>query len=208
MVLIVSDHVMGDLVETKVMVYTLRTDSWRQIEGFSIGIPFCRFGKLVNGSLHWVVRDIIDSRYSIVSLHLGKEAYSEVLPPNYGYARFTLELCVLKRCLGLMCTSPMNYTDVWIMKEYSVIDSWTKLFTIHDVSEPWFHQFSSPLCLSKNGELLILHQQHVCVYNPKNGTFRNHVIRNSNHCEHMCTYVESLVALAPNADNVVQRQHQ
>ncbi|KAH7832940.1 hypothetical protein Vadar_001592 [Vaccinium darrowii] len=151
-VLIVPYHGMGDSVETKAMVYTLKTDSWRQIKGFSSGIPFRKFGKLVNGSLHWVVRDIIDSRYSfsIVSLHLGKETCSEVLQPNYGYALVQLELCVLKRCLGLLCGSPTNYTDVWIMKEYGMIDSWTKLFTIQDVTEPWFRQFSSPLCISKN----------------------------------------------------------
>ncbi|KAI8537932.1 hypothetical protein RHMOL_Rhmol09G0062600 [Rhododendron molle] len=198
-------------VSSNVMVYTLRTDSWRQIGGFSFGVTCNVFGNFLNGSLLWLV--CVDNSgpgysYVVVSLDLEKETYGEVSQPNYGYAESSLdlELCVLESCLGMLCRSSKNHTDVWIMKEYGKIDSWTKLFTIRDVAKPCSHTISTPLCISKNGELLILYGQHLSVYSPKNGTFRNLVIQNANNCKQICTYVESLVS--PDADIVVERQHQ
>ncbi|XP_058181151.1 F-box/kelch-repeat protein At3g06240-like [Rhododendron vialii] len=47
----------GVSADRKVMVCTLRTDSWRQIGGFSCDVPFGVFGKFLNGSIHWVARD-------------------------------------------------------------------------------------------------------------------------------------------------------
>ncbi|KAI8537933.1 hypothetical protein RHMOL_Rhmol09G0062700 [Rhododendron molle] len=101
-VLIFRDSGGGVSDERKVMVYTLRTDSWRQIGGFSCDVPFGFIGKFLNGSIHWVVCDNSGSSYSsvIVSLDLEKEMYNEVLLPNYGADVFHLELCVLKGSIG------------------------------------------------------------------------------------------------------------
>ncbi|KAI8537930.1 hypothetical protein RHMOL_Rhmol09G0062400 [Rhododendron molle] len=92
--------------ERKVMVYTLRTDSWRQIGGFSCDVPFGVIGKFLNGSIHWVARDNSGSSYFsvIVSLDLEKEMYNDVLLPNYGADVFHLELCVLKGSLIVLCS--------------------------------------------------------------------------------------------------------
>ncbi|KAG5531226.1 hypothetical protein RHGRI_025997 [Rhododendron griersonianum] len=200
-VVLISHGGGGVSAKRNVMVYTLRTDSWRQIGGFPGGVPCNVLGNFLNGSLLWLV--CVDNSgpgysYVIVSLDLEKETYGEVLQPNYGKAHPDLELCVLERCLGVLCTSPKNHIDVWIMKEYGKIDSWTKLFTIQDVARPYFQT----LCISKKGELLILFGQHLSIYSSKNGTCRNLVIHNANNCEQMCTYVESLVS--PDADNVVE----
>ncbi|XP_058182226.1 F-box/kelch-repeat protein At3g23880-like [Rhododendron vialii] len=203
----------GVSAERKVMVYTLRTDSWRQIGGISCDVPFGFIGKFLNGSIHWVVRDNSGSSYSsvnvIVSLDLEKETYNEVLLPNYGADVFHLELCVLKGSLGVLCMCRKNYTDVWIMKEYGTVSSWTKLFTIQDVAEAQkgpIPRFASIMCISNNGKYLILFGQKFSIYSPKNGTSRNSIIRNWDPYFQICTYVESLVS--PNADNVVPRQHQ
>ncbi|XP_058182198.1 F-box/kelch-repeat protein At3g23880-like [Rhododendron vialii] len=206
-VVLISYRGGGVSAKSNVMVYTLRTDSWRQIGDLSCGVPCNVLGNFLNGSLLWLV--CVDNSgpgysYVIVSLDLEKETYGEVSQPNYGKAHFSLdlELCVLERCLGVLCTSPKSHTDVWIMKEYGKIDSWTKLFTIQDVAKPVLsHRISPPLCISKNGKLLILYRQHLSVYSPKNGTFRNLVIHNANNCEQICTYVESLVS--PDVDTVV-----
>ncbi|KAG5531229.1 hypothetical protein RHGRI_026000 [Rhododendron griersonianum] len=207
-VLIFRDIGGGVSAERKVMVYTLRTDSWRQIEGFSCDVPYGVIGKFLNGSIHWVVGDNSGSSYSsvIVSLDLEKEMYNYVLLPNYGADVFHLELCVLKGSLGVLCMCRKNYTDVWIMKEYGTISSWTKLFTIQDVAEAQILRFSSLMCISNNGEYLIIVGRKFSIYSPKNGTSRNSIIRNWNPGFQICAYVESLVS--PNADNVVPRQHQ
>ncbi|XP_058182206.1 F-box/kelch-repeat protein At3g23880-like isoform X2 [Rhododendron vialii] len=209
-VLILYDRGGGFSADSNVMVYTLRTDSWRKIGGLSCGIPFGVLGKFLNGSIHWVVCDKSGSScsYVIVSIDLEKEAYGEVLPPTYGDGFFNLELYVLKGSLGVLCRCRENYTDVWIIKEYGKIDPWTKLFTLQEVAEPRFGQFSTTVCTSNNGELLILYRLRFSIYSPKNGTFRNPIFHNVDPwpCLQMCTYVESLVS--PNADNLVQRQHQ
>ncbi|KAG5531227.1 hypothetical protein RHGRI_025998 [Rhododendron griersonianum] len=105
----------GVSAESKVMVYTLRTDSWRQIVGFSCDVPFGVIGKFLNGSIHWVVGDNSGSSYSsvIVSLDLEKEMYNEVLLPNYGADVFHLELCVLKGSLGVLCSRTLEPEAIW-----------------------------------------------------------------------------------------------
>ncbi|XP_057486624.1 F-box/kelch-repeat protein At3g23880-like [Actinidia eriantha] len=195
----------GGLYETKVKVYALRTNSWRRIGDFSYGIPLDDSGKFVNGSLHWAASGNLGANYSwvIVSLDLAKETYGEVEQPNYGDGGLDLSLWELKGWLCVLCNYPGTHVDVWVMKEYGVRESWTKLFVISYLPEPSNDGFSRPLCISKNGEILLQYGSQLVLYNPKDGTSKILDIQNIYDFLEADTYVESLVS--PNA---VQRQHQ
>ncbi|PSS35700.1 F-box/kelch-repeat protein [Actinidia chinensis var. chinensis] len=137
-----------------------------------------------------------------VDVWVMKETYGEVEQPNYGDGGLDLSLWELKGWLCVLCNYPGTHVDVWVMKEYGVRESWTKLFVISYLPEPSNDGFSRPLCISKNGEILLQYGSQLVLYNPKDGTSKILDIQNIYDFLESDTYVESLVS--PNA---VQRQH-
>ncbi|RHN69936.1 putative F-box domain-containing protein [Medicago truncatula] len=68
------------------------------------------------------------SSCAIVSLDLETESYQK-LWPDFGMDYRILTLRVFKDCLCILTCSHM-FLDVWIMKEYGNIESWTKLYSV------------------------------------------------------------------------------
>ncbi|KAA8548436.1 hypothetical protein F0562_000120 [Nyssa sinensis] len=190
--------------ETEVKIYTLRTDSWKRILDFPCGIPMDDSGKYANGALHWAASSDAGSSYPwvIVSFDLAKETYGEVAQPNYGGNVSDFTLGVLGGCLCVVCTYLGTHVDVWVMKEYNVKDSWTKLITIpYSTGRPLY---SMPLCISKNDEILTESGSSLVIYNSTNNISRCPLIHHFQACVEVVTYVESLVS--PIAETRVERQ--
>ena len=118
------------------------------------------------------------------------------MPPDYGDCVIDLTLCVLKGCLHVLCNFS-TCDDVWVMNKNGEREPWTKLFTI-----PYFVVLRichyTPLCISKNGEILMKFENRLVIYNLKDGKFRNPEIPNMCNCLPMDTYVEGLVSLDGN----------
>ncbi|XVF62565.1 hypothetical protein PTKIN_Ptkin09bG0018500 [Pterospermum kingtungense] len=152
-------------LETEVRVYSLRTNSWRRIEDF----PF-RFieyfqpnGVLANHALHWVVRNksISDTKSIVVAFDLGSEEYRVVpLPDGLGEV---VDVTGLEGSFCLISSYRNAYvTDIWVMEEYGVKESWTKLISLKHPDDLWqekhywecFDVF--PLAYSKSGHILLL----------------------------------------------------
>ncbi|KAH7856632.1 hypothetical protein Vadar_003727 [Vaccinium darrowii] len=139
-------------VEIEVQVYTLRTASWRRIEGF------CHYrldnkGKYLNGALHWTACRESNFTAVIVSVDLMKETHGEILEPDYQDVTYRRRLDVLNGCLCILC-SYHDHGDVWVMKEYGTRESWTKLVVIPYVKHPWdcLDPDPDPVFILKNGE--------------------------------------------------------
>ncbi|XP_004288838.1 PREDICTED: F-box/kelch-repeat protein At3g06240-like [Fragaria vesca subsp. vesca] len=63
-------------------VYTLQTDSWRQIDGLFPYKALGYDGIVVNGAVHWLVRKVADRSLVIISFILAREEFSEIpVPP-------------------------------------------------------------------------------------------------------------------------------
>ncbi|KAL3506372.1 hypothetical protein ACH5RR_031754 [Cinchona calisaya] len=190
--------------KTLVEVYSLKTDSWKRIEDFKGGFPF-DFGKYVNGKLHWATRNDFKSRkhsWKIVSLDLGNETYGEVERLDYGEGVDHWSFDVLGGCLSVLCNYKRIRADVWVMKEYGVRDSWTKVISIPYLDSPAEYRYNRPICLLRNGEILLNYGSRLVLYNPRNNTFKFSQINNF---QKVNMYVESLVS--PNACGGGQRQH-
>ncbi|OMO55040.1 hypothetical protein CCACVL1_27429 [Corchorus capsularis] len=183
-----------------VRVYSWRTNSWRRIQDLALGAPFDETGKYVDGSLNWSAFRRQETGFSwiIVSLDLAKETFKEVLQPCYGNGVSDKSLGLLNGCLCVFCNYGELYIDVWVMREYGKIESWTKLFTIPYLSGPGFELFSTskPLYVSGSDEILLHIGVKLILYNPKENTFRVPVI-DEDHIFYMfqsAIYVESLVS--------------
>ncbi|GAU18006.1 hypothetical protein TSUD_51160 [Trifolium subterraneum] len=119
-----SDH--EDVSYTK--IYTFGEDSWRTIQDF-LGTPIEEIGIYVSGTLNWLHHKW-HKQYVIHSFDMEKETYRELLLPFVGDdCMCRPSLCVLHDCLCL-CFLNKTHLFAWLMKEYGVVESWTKLMTI------------------------------------------------------------------------------
>uniref|UniRef100_M0ZWT6 F-Box protein n=2 Tax=Solanum tuberosum TaxID=4113 RepID=M0ZWT6_SOLTU len=114
---------------------SLKSDSWRTVDNCPSIVPLQQPGRFVNGKLHWIT--IIDPKLcikqSIISFDLADGKWGEIeLPCYWKRGRgAVLSLGVLGSNLSVCCDcDKTNMLDVWLMKEYEIKESWTKMFTI------------------------------------------------------------------------------
>ncbi|KAL7124510.1 hypothetical protein ABFS83_14G053200 [Erythranthe nasuta] len=190
----------------RTQMYSSKTDSWKKIEDFDKGIiPVDDSGKFVNGKLHWLAKDENGGRdHEIVALDLVEGKY-EIMdrPGNFSNSvPYQPILGDLGGYLSLIghgiirdaTTGNMLDTSVWVMKEYGVRESWTKIWTLSDFDDPKNRiRDAMPLCFRNNGDIAVAFGSSIVVYNGKNklreirGAIVNDIIES-------LVYVESLVS--------------
>ncbi|KAH0987256.1 hypothetical protein GBA52_014433 [Prunus armeniaca] len=187
-------------------VYTLETNSWRQIDEyvFPYHIFPCRNkGTLLNGNLHWLGTRVGEddhhhSSLLIVSLVLtqDQEEVREIPLPreiNSSQTRrsklgvFREWLCVTLE--GDYGKATPTYNEFWVMKEYGVGESWTKM----RVSIPYWNLSHSGFW-TKSHDLMVFEEELV-MYNFNDHSFRNLRVREIGKVGSVETYLESLVSL-------------
>uniref|UniRef100_A0A2N9HSX7 F-box domain-containing protein n=1 Tax=Fagus sylvatica TaxID=28930 RepID=A0A2N9HSX7_FAGSY len=140
----------------KVEVYTLSTGEWRMVTAALP--PICTVLGLqqvafVNGALHWLAFRWTDDDliyHFVLVFELEDEVFREIqLPELPGYENtYDLDgpVSVYKNCLALFKKRYYRHyridffenkegssdQNIWVMKEYGVASSWTKVFTITD----------------------------------------------------------------------------
>ena len=202
-----------------VQIYTLRTGAWRTIPGrgsrfiivekFSLGF--------VNGSVHWFAEDDNDSdddddddamvRNMIISFDIKDEVFHEMAVPKCleGRLELKMKVAVLGGLLALVpCNSDPDISvpcnSVWVMKEYGVVESWTKLYDIK-VGE----DLESVVGFTKNGEVLVSMAGKLLSFNPSSQRTLNVHIHSEYVSFYLDTYMESLVLLNVK-DGVLRKQ--
>jgi F-box interacting protein len=151
-----------------VEIYTLNTGCWRDIAAPApsyIVNERC-LSVFVNGASHWVAHTPPHERTFrnvIVAFDMGDEVFREIEVPNCFVGKLYLNMTVAVRD-GLLCLVPFNEHEqeqsfsIWIMKEYGIGESWTKLFDI-DISQGLkrvvaFRKNGEVVVTDRNGELL------------------------------------------------------
>ncbi|CAB4308460.1 unnamed protein product [Prunus armeniaca] len=187
-------------------VYTLETNSWRQIHEylFPYHIFPCRNkGTLLNGNLHWLGTRVGEddhhhSSLLIVSLVLtqDQEEVGEIPLPseiNSSQTRrsklgvFREWLCVTFE--GDYGKATPTFNEFWVMKEYGVGESWTKM----RVSIPYWNLSHSGFW-TKSHDLMVFEEELV-MYNFNDHSFRNLRVREIGKVGSVETYWESIVSL-------------
>ncbi|KAK9287861.1 hypothetical protein L1049_016303 [Liquidambar formosana] len=207
-------------VKTKAEIFTLKTNSWRKIR--NIHPSACLFngaGTFSNGSLHWLVNHVTDEdqlKSTIISFDLATEKFQEVVPlPDHDDSS-SKDFRVLGGCLSVLYQCANSF-EVWVMKEYGVKTSWTKLVTIPCEKAPpspgildddrfflLYDDSLQPLCFSKNDKVLMTVSRFdlvMVMYDLKKDTFRR--LPTYAHNDPVI-YVESLIS--PNSNDGTARQ--
>ncbi|KAI3469945.1 hypothetical protein Pfo_026608, partial [Paulownia fortunei] len=197
----------------KVQIFSLKTNDWRRIEDFKYGTPLDHSGNYACGKLHWLVD--CDGCLDIVSLDLASERYGKVGTPhiadngsctNMEYDDPCLTLGLFSGSLCLLFDDHKTCVDLWVMKEYGIKDSWTRLFIIPHLGTPGFYPHMLRLWLlnndENNDEILLSHGCLIIIYNPKDNIYRYPQIDNAAAILQADMYVESLVQ--PSVDDTKQ----
>ncbi|XP_041991391.1 uncharacterized protein LOC121742343 [Salvia splendens] len=185
------------LTEPRAKVYSLRSNSWKALLNWPNEKVALRSGVFLNGAIHWLVFCAgRPSDWGIVSHDLALETFVESELPFNDDDALRFEMNVLGGCLSV-CYQYKMWLDVWLMKEYGVVKSWTKIMRIPST---WvrFSFMTKPLLLMENGQMLIRYGPELALYDPRNPSVQQKV---SEYDVEAAVYFESLVS--PNLDEEV-----
>lgn len=144
-------------------VYSLGTGSWRSINENMLNFAYggrCRpVGLFFNGNVHWVIQDLNEDSYELIScFDLEKEAFQPFPSPFLGRQGLLLSLGVLQDRLCLCDNTSFSEISIWVMKEYGVKKSWTREFVIGKMTEligPTL-EVVYPLKVFKDGVIMVV----------------------------------------------------
>ena len=111
----------------------------------------------LNRVLHWMIVHHEDVNF-IYSFKIGVEEFQlEPLPPSMGKRSYLTSLAVLQDCLYVFHISYPSNMDIWQMKNYGNVDSWTKESIILGSSIPigLENDIFLPIMICRNREILI-----------------------------------------------------
>ncbi|XP_024160182.1 F-box protein At4g22390 isoform X2 [Rosa chinensis] len=156
---------MFDTCPTLAQVYSLAKGSWGRLRS---DLPPCGMlpdlgQAFVKGALHWLAirwegDDVI---FFVLAFDVGSESFREIMLPKTFKMEESLELRLSvsgdRQSIGLFVRFEDEsdcFLDIWVMKEYCIEKSWTKLVIL----SPQGPQRSLPnaLCFRRNGEVVLV----------------------------------------------------
>ncbi|XP_022723214.1 F-box protein CPR30-like, partial [Durio zibethinus] len=157
----------GKALESEVKVCSLKINRWRKIQDIPCVYSFpVADGVFATGALHWVLTQKVQlsEKNVIVALDLGAENFREVPQPEYKDKIFQLNVGVLGGCLCAIANYDHVRVDLWVMKEYGVKESWTKLFSIASEEVIGSLRFVKPLAYSRSGDQVLLEHDNINLF--------------------------------------------
>ncbi|XP_026377730.1 F-box/kelch-repeat protein At3g06240-like [Papaver somniferum] len=163
----IEDNKKSDYCEFE--VYTFGLQSEKTVHAFYHEFPndIALRGIFLNGSLHWInnyPRSLGTSNY-IISFDIGNEKLIDVpLPeksivhpePEDNNPEPYMKVGALEGFLSLFLVDEKKVrAEVWVMQDYGVRQSWTKLFTTTQETFTMYAFFCMPMMSLKTGEILM-----------------------------------------------------
>jgi F-box interacting protein len=186
-------------------IYTLSTDSWRKVVISEESEPEPNIGSIFeinekpclffNGALHSIAYS--ENHYFILSFDVNDERFRNImLPPlNYLVEMFPEfdELVVFKEMLALIVIGKdvdeiTGICHIWVMKEYGVVESWTKICVSLDSVNNFYG-------CNDNGALLIKNATGLVLFDPSSLNENVLAIEDTNWVRYTTNSMESLVLL-------------
>ncbi|KAK9072447.1 hypothetical protein SSX86_008881 [Deinandra increscens subsp. villosa] len=188
-------------------VFNLKTGSWRTVPPPRITSPVWTaihepdaIGSFSNGAIHWIRKhkpvNSEKRETTILTFDIKNEVFSEILLPNGGKSeqRGFFSLGDLKGCLYAVYEGYFGVDmDVWVMKEYGVESSWSKVIKL-DWTRFSCSYYMDPVCFTHDGNVVVrLDETRVVIYNLKEDTIKKFKKERSG-CLDWVVYTESLVS--------------
>ncbi|XP_057436179.1 F-box/kelch-repeat protein At3g06240-like [Lotus japonicus] len=139
--------------------FSLRTNSWSRVAGVNVryaDIDYdSRIGSLLNEALHWLVISFDTKLQVIIAFDLVERSLSEIpishdLATTLNHRQYYLR--VMGEYLSLCYPGNMNsMAEIWMMKNYKVQSSWSKVFAFSTCNIP--RNVFFPICMTTYGEI-------------------------------------------------------
>ncbi|RHN78572.1 putative F-box domain-containing protein [Medicago truncatula] len=160
---------------TKVRVFSLRENVWRNIQDSPTGTRDYAMNVVhLSGNVDWLTirnhftrydcEDISIEHFVIVSLDLGTETHTQLAPPK-GFNEVPYvkpNLSVLNNCLCFSHDFKQTHMVIWKMKKFGAEESWTQFFKVNYYNLQIYDHFNDlkfvlmPLCLSEKSDTVVL----------------------------------------------------
>lgn len=181
------------LSEFVVKIYCLKSDEWKNLENFKGRWLMDDPATFADGKLHWLSSRDSGGSWDIVFLHLESEEYGIMhLPSHVKSDYFYSRLGAHQESLFVLYSHD-TCAHVWIM-DAAGKGIWTKVVTIPYIDDFLRYTYKTALYLLENGEVLLHCNLKFVIFNPRDGSFRYHEVRNSDGIVTATTYIESLVS--------------
>ncbi|KAK2965075.1 hypothetical protein RJ640_012549 [Escallonia rubra] len=184
-------------IDSEARVFSLKSNSWSRIPSCAYRYPDRKiWARQVKNAVHTIGTKgfIREGDRVIVAFKAGTKEFSVVPKMEKCYTDVSVD--VLEGCLCLLGGYGQYCTDVWVMRDYGVKESWTRLFTI---APPVVgaYRILSPLAYSRcRGEVLLnFNDKKLIWYDLRKKSVRDAPVRG---LPSMCSaevYVKSLVLL-------------
>ncbi|KAL2553554.1 F-box protein CPR30 [Forsythia ovata] len=116
--------------------YSLKSKSWKRFEDLVSRTRSDHYGILVGGALHWLTYETKwdDDESPIVAFDLTMEEFNLVPCLHLPGKIASMNLGTFKGCLSLFCHYHKAGGELWVMKDYGIKESWTKVYTNNKTS--------------------------------------------------------------------------
>ncbi|KAF6145089.1 hypothetical protein GIB67_013440 [Kingdonia uniflora] len=180
-------------------VYTLGRDSWKILVRQSNSLyEVSSYNGVVqlNGAIHWMgayhyhpypypIPELDYEINLIISFNLESEELQEIpCPSSLEFENNYFSMCVLEGCLSMFYDDYGDHVEMWVMKDYGVMESWTKLFSIE---VPPRSKYTTVLYIPNDGNTLISNDHR---FRPFSVTGVRSRFKES------CTHIETLLSIA------------
>lgn len=200
--------------ETRIEVLTLKSKTWRSMtQHHSSGYTYTMMegpSVSLNGALHWLERpgNNQNEPLQIFSFDLGEEKFIDFVPFPDNFIDETilyLNMGSLGDSLYLHCYRSGECFEMWVMKDYRVKESWSRVFCISCPSErlPLYEYWVTTVCFTKNGKLVLeVDGRELVMYDGEEQGFKNFRLNAEWDWFHVVRFQESLVSPCGCDDNV------
>ncbi|KEH15716.1 F-box protein interaction domain protein [Medicago truncatula] len=148
-----------------VEIHTLGTSTWRNINvdpqiSFSCLMnPTC-----VNGALHWIRFEGKETLQSFPSppVAFGSHVQDQIDKYDFLPSNIHISMGELKGFLYICDSNSLKYVTMWVMNEYGIGESWTKVYHINTLYNPlaWRHPLYFPVKHFEEGAAVLLHHSY------------------------------------------------
>jgi F-box interacting protein len=151
----------------EVKVYSLSTHSWTRVEEEwpKESHPYSSSASL-NGAFHWLVTlsGLPITSSALLAFDLATKKFREYTILVQLDEDSVVGFVVLRGCICICTNVYVTLKDVWVIKEYGLDNTWTRLYTIMLDAVSWPLEYCKPLVCSKDGNKVLMEQYDECLF--------------------------------------------